>query len=353
METTSKIENINFLRAFAIIVVVLGHSIIIYSRGWDIFTPAIESDFFHYLKEYINTFQMPLFFFISGYIYFYNRVELGKYDDSSGFIVNKFKRLIIPYLTVATFYMVPIRKFINYQGYEGDNLIQIFFKSVLLTRDIGHLWYVIALFWIFFLFKLLEESLNKKSILFNFSMIFIVSVIGRMLPNLLNLSNAIYFSIFFYLGYIIRGGEFKKIKVMRTLVTLGLFVLHLLAYIVELYLTSLNIIFLIKVLDILIEIISGIFGTLFFYCLITGLIRKKPKMAENKVMKVLNDESFSIYLFHSPILYIVLYLFDDKIVKPYILVLISFVCCLFGSLIISYCIQKSGRLNFVVGKSNK
>lgn len=51
---------------------------------------------------------MPLFIFISGFIYSYNKLERDKYSDKNLFIENKFKRLIIPYILVGVFYVIPI-----------------------------------------------------------------------------------------------------------------------------------------------------------------------------------------------------------------------------------------------------
>lgn len=63
MEREYKIDN---LRAIAILLVVLGHSIIIYDPNWGLITSDIECLPFFYLKQMINLIQMPLFFFNFG-----------------------------------------------------------------------------------------------------------------------------------------------------------------------------------------------------------------------------------------------------------------------------------------------
>lgn len=57
------------IRAIAIIVVVLGHSIILYSSDWGAYNSAVYYPFLDYLKKFINLFQMPLFFSLSGYLF--------------------------------------------------------------------------------------------------------------------------------------------------------------------------------------------------------------------------------------------------------------------------------------------
>lgn len=68
-----KIVNI---RAFAILIIVLGHSIILYSKSWGIYTTIIEVPLLNVLKDIINSFQLELFFALSGFL-FYKSVERG------------------------------------------------------------------------------------------------------------------------------------------------------------------------------------------------------------------------------------------------------------------------------------
>lgn len=87
------------LRAIAILLVVLGHSIIIYDSGWGITTSEIECLPFYYLKKIINVIQMPLFFSISGFCFCLSQNK----SLNRKMILNKVKRLIIPYFTIAFF----------------------------------------------------------------------------------------------------------------------------------------------------------------------------------------------------------------------------------------------------------
>ena len=58
-------EAIEKLRAFAIVIVVIGHSIIIFDPNWGIYTTNNKCDFLYILKQIINIIQMPIFFAIS------------------------------------------------------------------------------------------------------------------------------------------------------------------------------------------------------------------------------------------------------------------------------------------------
>ena len=89
-------KNLEVLRAIAIIIVVLGHSIILYDPSWTLYEPEKESLFMRELKGYINIIQMPLFFSLSGYLFFYSA---EKYSFKE-FLLKKFYRIIVPYFAI-------------------------------------------------------------------------------------------------------------------------------------------------------------------------------------------------------------------------------------------------------------
>lgn len=63
----TKIVNI---RAIAILLVVFGNSIILYSSTWNLYTSTNQVLILDYLKRIIDLIQMPLFFSISGFLFF-------------------------------------------------------------------------------------------------------------------------------------------------------------------------------------------------------------------------------------------------------------------------------------------
>ena len=81
-----KIVSIDIARAIGIILVVAGHYFPDNSPHWYVST-----------REWIYTFHMPLFMFISGYVY-----ELARREETYlNFLGRKAKRLLIPYLIVS------------------------------------------------------------------------------------------------------------------------------------------------------------------------------------------------------------------------------------------------------------
>ena len=119
---------IDNLRGIAILAVVIGHSIIIYSSNWNIYSTNVKAEYFDCLKSVINVFQMPLFFAISGFLFagsMYKR-------NVKKVIEQKIKRLILPFLAGSFLWLLPIRLLIKYPGYKNINLFTIAISKILL-----------------------------------------------------------------------------------------------------------------------------------------------------------------------------------------------------------------------------
>lgn len=140
MEREYSIDN---LRAIAILLVVLGHSIIIYDLSWGLIHTNTEFLPFMYLKKVINLLQMPLFFSISGFCFCLSRNK----NFSGKFLTNKVKRIIIPYFLVCLLYMDPIKVLLHVPGYDFS--MNLIIQQVLLYVNNGHLWYLPTLFLMF------------------------------------------------------------------------------------------------------------------------------------------------------------------------------------------------------------
>ena len=89
----NKNNNIVVLRFIAIILVTFGHAIVIYDPAWGFLHSNYSSSLLVYIKHIINIIQMPLFFSISGYL-FYNTINK---QSRLKMIIKKFKRLMIPF----------------------------------------------------------------------------------------------------------------------------------------------------------------------------------------------------------------------------------------------------------------
>lgn len=96
-------KRITTLRGIAIIIIVFGHSIILYSSKWNLYTIDDYYPILDKIKDVINTFQLELFFWLSGFL-FYKSLE----KSFKVVVCRKFKRIMIPYFIIA-FHYCPIK----------------------------------------------------------------------------------------------------------------------------------------------------------------------------------------------------------------------------------------------------
>lgn len=67
------------IRAMAIFMVVLGHSIILYSSAWNLYETSVSVPFLDMLKKIIDIPQMLLFFSLSGYLFVFSHQKKREY----------------------------------------------------------------------------------------------------------------------------------------------------------------------------------------------------------------------------------------------------------------------------------
>ena len=179
-----KLNNVILLRSFAICMVVLYHCYCPFMISWN-WIPNEYSAKFFYALSYVMDGRMPLFIFISGYLFSHLVNDRGKYSTFIGFIKNKFKRLLVPCLT-----FMGIMCLVLHENYF-EHLIGYGF----------HLWFLKVLFLCFITCWLLHKYIN------NWKLEVVVAVIafGMMaLPMIKYWALGQFFKkfIFFYLGYL-------------------------------------------------------------------------------------------------------------------------------------------------------
>ncbi|MBN2169081.1 MAG: acyltransferase family protein [Actinobacteria bacterium] len=173
---------IDALKAIAIVLVVLGHSLEIADPG--VFVP--NPSFRHHLAILIYTFHMPLFMFLAGYVMSGRKVKVGK----------SFTRLIVPFFTwmlVKFLIFVPAAKY----GELGH-----YVRYGVWSMENAPLWFLWVLFFCYLLLipcryagrfgKYGEES----ALLGMFLLINLIPSTRLGIPHLQ------YYFIFFILGYL-------------------------------------------------------------------------------------------------------------------------------------------------------
>lgn len=339
------LRELDYLKIIGILLVVIGHCTSIYTGGW-VFTSPVDSPIYGLIASYVYTFHVPMLVFVSGSIYYYCRINKDKYSSLKSLIINKLKRLIVPFLFIGILYSISIKYII---GMIKGNIINNI-KSFILGLNTGHLWYLLMLFDIFIIFYLYEKFiLNKKySIILNLILFSILYISSGFFTNIFQINRAIQYSIFFYLGYEFFRSKDKLILKLEKLKRKSILIMTpvLIAISLVLILVSkmkLSSIMLSKFFSLINVVIAMICITICY--LIVYLINNRMKniiIKEriDKLFKVIGKYSFNIYLLHEPIIFIILYFIASKYINPTILVIICLSISIFGSVLISIIYNK-------------
>ena len=157
MANQKRTPQLGNIRALCIFLVVLGHSIILYSSAWDLYSTEVSAPGLDLMKKFIDPIQMPLFFSLSGYLFVFTH---SKHRGFLSLLRAKALRLLVPYFGIGLMYMLPIRLAIGYPGYQGRTAVQLL-TNFLMSSDVGHLWFLPALFVIFLLAELILTAAEK------------------------------------------------------------------------------------------------------------------------------------------------------------------------------------------------
>ena len=286
-----RISQIGNIRSFAIFLVVLGHSIILYSSGWDLYETTVSVPFLDLLKRIVDIPQMLLFFSLSGYLFVFTH---SKKRGVAALIKNKALRLLVPYVGIGVCFLLPLRVAVGFPSYREMGTAE-FAMKLLMASDVGHLWFLPALFLVFLLSKIILSVAEKLPGVRKYPEVFLCAVggalylegyrIGFGYPPLLSAFN---YLLWFGFGYFLNVHQETVRKVYRnTWVKRALLVLNL---------------------------------GLLVYCLTAGSVRVLVSLGMRalcvlnaygampekscKLLEKIDRNSFGIYLFHSPLIYI-------------------------------------------------
>ncbi len=136
--SSTKDESIETLRGLAIVLVVLGHvALELGHRGMLSSHHAVA-----YVVESLSYLRMPLFTVIAGYVYALRPVRAGA---EKKFALGKLRRVLLPFIFVGLIDAAYLDYRFDGVAFNqlGETLFGIF------ALDLGHLWYLKAMLWIF------------------------------------------------------------------------------------------------------------------------------------------------------------------------------------------------------------
>lgn len=193
MSSKGKIlSEIAVIRPILIILLVVYHSFIIYQGGWSEPIGFEHNRAYWWISKASYSFMLEAFVMISGYVYAY-QASLNPPSVQNGggkqLIFSKLKRLILPSVIFSIIYFA---LFAEYESLASCVYI--------ILNGAGHMWYLPMLFWCFIGCYLIEKvALSNKCKLIG--LIAVASV--SFLPLPLRLNSAMYYLLFFYVGYLV------------------------------------------------------------------------------------------------------------------------------------------------------
>ena len=285
MKNSERFLHIEFLQSLAIILVFLGHAIrIYYSGGWYFHTAEINL-FCDILDKVIYSFHMPLFVFLSGYLFYANK---NKITSLGSYFSKRTKRLLLPFYLAGFLYVVPMMIFINPLGKDAV----FYYKSFINFDFCWHLWFLPMLYIVTII---VATILSKIKNINNITLIIFLLIL-----NLLDISGSkscIYlvpkYLIYFYLGALVASKtDFIKENLAKYYYMLlpAFFILEAL-----LYNYSKN-----PLLSLLVAICA-----VFLFYLISLNITQKTSVGKN-LSSFLSRNLFILYILHEPIMALLL-----------------------------------------------
>lgn len=176
------------------------------AKGYGMFAVIIAHICSGQLHEWIYTFHMPLFFFLSGYV-FSNK---NSFDD---FIKKKAQSLLVPYFSLGI-PMVVLTIFLKlYQNTFTVDATKELIKDFIIQKRQWTLWYIACLFFLNILFYLITKF--AKTNISRAVIVSVITIVGLLyykcggLPLPWNIDVCFTAIPFFFVGYVLKQNSEK------------------------------------------------------------------------------------------------------------------------------------------------
>lgn len=340
MTNKQYLNEITYLRPVIVFLIVVNHSFAVYSGVWN--SPWGDSapniPLYVWIQRFAISCTLQVFTFVSGYVYEF-QLKKKTEETLSALINNKSQRLLIPYVVFSVVYYIICVPF-------GQFSLLGFFHE--LFYGMGHLWFLLMLFWVFVVHKLLCNILSRckyqQYILLIISLLF--TYLPSLIPPILGLRSFFAYYFYFVLGTFIlkmvnlHTKSYSSIR--KGLVFFALFVSFWLIYYWmigngNMHLSKV----LIGIITKSVHIVMCATGIVSVLCVTRWL---SNNYQPSKLVKYLSSCSFGIYIFHQTILQFLYYrtgcitqMGGGKILLPWMGLVISY----FLSILLTVLLKKT------------
>lgn len=339
-DLASELNNCTFVKTILMMLVVLDHSVAFWSGNWFTKNPAISADILPMISQWLGSFHTYGFVLVSGYLFYYIKYERAGYQKYGLFLLNKAKRLLIPYAFAAVIWVIPMQQF-----FLPRDLPTIVNDYVLGTSP-AQLWFLLMLFLVFAGFWPLSNFCKEKSLLGVVTVmgLYCCGRIGSLVaPNVFMIWRAFSYIPLFWLGFKLRqhGG-----RLVREIPVVVWVLLHMILFLLVNYLSGLDNM-IAKLLVMGVSFALHVIGALMAFVVLQKIA--SIRSGDTGCFAFFSKRSMIVYLFHQQIIY-VLITWLNGIVHPYINAAVNFVGALIASVAIASLLMRFRLTRFLVGE---
>ena len=340
----TKLQNCSFIKTILLYLVILYHSCVFWTGTWWDSDPIFPSMIHDILARWLNSFHIYAFTLVSGYIFSY-KVHGGAYQTFQPFLLNKTKRLLVPYVFVMATWVAPISILLfNWDwGYVA--------KKFLLAIDPSQLWFLWMLFGVFTIVWPMRKLLLKRPLAgWIISLVLYgIGLIGRhFIPNVFCVWTSCQYVLFFFIGMRIRDKEEKREKLITEAIPWYCWIILDLLLFAGTIVIARNSGFVWSLIAVILNIILHLVGAIMAWTFLQFLA-DIANWKNSKLFITLSSLSMPMYLFHQQIIYFTIVWLNGK-VNPWINAGVNFVGALIGSLLISLIVMHWKTTRFLVGE---
>lgn len=269
---------VDYLKAFACFLVVLGHIL----QSFQVASVDPHTNITSFIIWFIYLFHMPLFMCMSGYLYCKTKKDFT-WEYYKKFEIKKIINLVIPYLT---FYLIYLG--INVMFSSSVNTPKGLEELIgIINNPMAPYWFLYALLSIFIVVPLLEKMLknNSKKVFMVFVLLKILSLFIE--TNIYFIDSIMSYAIYFYMGIFI--SDKNKLKGMKNVI------INLILIIIYVFLALI----LYKYKDIIYENLLDAIEILFAISGILICANCFRNIQKSKLLDTFKEYTFQIYLTHT------------------------------------------------------
>ena len=334
----NEIDNCTFVKTVLMLLVVIYHSCLFTSQGW---FPVDNEDsiILSVLSDWLNSFHIYTFTFVSGYIFSYIRNEKKGYGNYKEFVIKKIKRLVVPAISISLLWAGPIA-FIFFH-YDAQGLINRYILGVAPNQ----LWFLWMLFWVFNICYLSIERLPLwASGILSIVLYLVGNFGGHFIPNYFQFWTGCQYTIFFWLGYILRKQKIGTAYLsINPLVWLALDVVLFWGWRCLNESDSAS-----KVIIFSLNFCLNVTGALMAFSIlqsIAGII----KWWNNRYFGFLSKRTMTVFLLHQQVIFVAIYLFHGRgsIIMQFCFYIL---CSILVPIVLSVVLFKFKSTRFLIGE---